>query len=213
MSSLEHLKVKVATAVKKLYEIGYVLEHEGNVSARAEEPDRYVITPTYIPRYTIAPDDIIVINGEGNIVTGNRTPSIETAMHLKIYSIRPDVKAIIHFHSPNATALATLHVSIPPFLEELVHFLGKEVPTVAYAPAGSKELALKVAEALSKRNAALLANHGAVVCGSDLDDALYKAKLLEKASMIYILAKKLGEPKKLPESIIKAVESLKKFQT
>jgi L-fuculose-phosphate aldolase len=129
-------------------------------------------------------------------------------MHLSIYLKRPDVGAVIHFHSVHATALASLHETIPPFLEELIPFLGENVPTVEYAMAGTEELALNVANVLLQRNAVLLANHGAVVCGKNLQDAFHKALLLEKASTIYLLAKATGLPKNLPESAIEVGREL-----
>jgi len=202
MGSSAPLRRKVAQTIRMLYEIGYILDHEGNVSARVGDADRYFITPSQVPRGTIKAGDILLVNGKGEVLQGNRNPSVEMGMHLLIYSRRPDVRAVIHFHSFHATALACLHEVIPPILEELIPFLGDQIPTVRYAMAGTEELAGNVAEALSERNAVLLANHGALVCGKDLDDAFHKARLLEKAAAIYILAKSLGEPKRLPDQSI-----------
>jgi len=196
------MREKVAGTMRRLYDIGYVLDKEGNVSARTSITDRYVITPSQVPRYMIKASDILVMNGRGDVIEGKRNPSVETGMHLQIYSKRSDVSAVIHFHSLYATALASLHETIPPFLEEMIPFLGENVPTVEYAMAGTEELASSVAIRLSNRNAALLANHGAVVCGKDLQDAFHKALLLEKAAKVYVLAKSIGTPKPLPESSV-----------
>jgi len=193
---------EVAKAMRRLYDIGYVLDREGNVSVKTAVPDRYVITPSQVPRHTIRTNDTLVVNGNGDVIEGNRNPSVETGMHLKIYAKRSDVGSVIHFHSPHATALASVHETIPPFLEELIPFLGENVPTVEYAMAGTEELASNVASGLAERNAVLLANHGAVVCGKDLPDAFHKALLLEKAATIYVLARSVGEPKRLPDSSI-----------
>jgi L-fuculose-phosphate aldolase len=197
----------VAQSMVDLYKIGYVLEHEGNVSAKANGSGSLIITPSQLPRHLIRAKDTLVVNDLGKVIEGNRSPSVETGMHLRIYSKRPDVGAVMHFHSLHATALASLHETIPPFLEELVPFLGRDVPTVAYALAGTEELANNVATALSERNAVLLANHGAVVCGRDLADAMEKAKLLEKAAAIYIYAKGIGSPKRLPDSAVEGWKS------
>jgi L-fuculose-phosphate aldolase len=208
MDSLKSAREKVARTIRTLYRIGYVLDHEGNVSARTRLADRYVVTPSRVPRYQIKASDTLVVNGAGEVVQGRRNPSVETGMHLSIYLKRPDVCAVIHFHSVHATALASLHETIPPFLEELIPFLGENVPTVEYAMAGTEELASNVANGLLQRNAVLLANHGAVVCGKNLQDALHKALLLEKASTIYLLAKATGLPKSLPESAVEVGREL-----
>lgn len=208
MNSFKPVKEKVARTIRILYKIGYVLDHEGNVSVRTRVANRYCITPSQVPRYRIKSSDILVVNEVGEVVQGNRNPSVETGMHLLIYSKRLDVGAVIHFHSLHATALASLHETIPPFLEELVPFLGEDVPTVEYAMAGTEELASNVASSLIQRNAVLLANHGAVVCGKDLQDVFHKALLLEKASTIYLLAKAVGVPKNLPEWAVEAGREL-----
>lgn len=202
MDPFKLVREEVARTIRTLYKIGYVLDHEGNVSARSRVADRYVITPSQIPRFEIKARDILVVNGVGDVIKGSRNPSVETGMHLLIYSKRPDVNAVIHFHSVHATALASLHETIPPFLEELIPFLGENIPTVKYAMAGTEELASNVADGLMQRNAVLLANHGAVVCGKDLKDAFHKALLLEKASTIFLLAKAVGSPISLPESAV-----------
>ncbi|MEM2050302.1 MAG: class II aldolase/adducin family protein [Thermoproteota archaeon] len=193
------MKEKVAQTIRTLYRIGYVLSQEGNVSSRTNAVNKYAITPSQVPRNMIKASDILVVNEAGEVVQGKRNPSVETKMHLQIYFKRPDVGAVIHFHSIFATALATLHETIPPFLEELIPFLGESIPTVEYAMAGTEELALNVASSLIQRNAVLLANHGAVVCGKNLQDALHKTLLLEKAATIYLLARTVGTPKNLPE--------------
>jgi len=213
MTSLLPLRAKVARCMVDLYNTGYVLEHEGNISARASEPDRFVITPSQLPRYLIKAQDTLVVNGQGDVIEGDRNPSIETGMHLRVYSKRRDAGAVIHFHSIHATAVAALHGTIPPFLEELAPFLGEDIPTAPYAMAGTEELAASVAAILEERNGVLLANHGAVVCGKDLTDAFEKAKLLEKAATIYMLAKSIGDPKRLPAPTVETGKDLFRMMT
>lgn len=200
MTSLNTIRSQVARAIRELYKIGYVLDQEGNISVRTDEADRYAITPSQVPRHLIRLSDVLVVDGHGEVIQGERNPSIETGMHLLIYSRRPDIRCVIHSHSLRATALATLHETIPAILEELVPFLGEDVPTASYAMAGTDELASNVANCLANRNAVLLANHGALVCGKNLQDAFHKTRLLEKAATIYILAKCIGEPRKLPDT-------------
>ncbi|MBO3842648.1 MAG: class II aldolase/adducin family protein [Candidatus Brockarchaeota archaeon] len=208
MDSFKQAREKVARTIRILYRIGYVLDYEGNVSTRTRTANRYSITPSQVPRYKIKASDILIVNEVGEVVQGKRNPSVETRMHLLIYSKRPDAGAVIHFHSLHATALASLHETIPPFLEGMIPYLGENVPTIEYAMAGTEELASNVANSLTQRNAVLLANHGAVVCGKDLQDAFHKALLLEKASTIYLLAKAVGSPRNLPEWVIEAEREL-----
>jgi L-fuculose-phosphate aldolase len=210
LSSLDSLKEQVARSIVTLYEMGFVLDFEGNVSVRAPDPDKFVITPSQVPRATIKSSDVLVVNGQGDVLEGDRNPSVETQLHLQVYSKRPEVNAVMHFHSPHATALAALHETIPPFLDELIPFLGPNVPTADYGMAGTEELANSVSAALAERNAVLLANHGAVVCGRDLSDALHKAKLLEKAATVYILAKSVGTPKMLPDETVEIAKEIYK---
>jgi len=211
MTSIGSLKESVAKMMRKLYDIGYVLDKEGNVSIRTDIADRYVVSPSQVPRYLIKASDVLVMNGNGDVIQGKRNPSVETGMHLLIYSKRPDVRSVIHFHSLHATALASLHETIPPFLEELAPFLGESIPTVEYAMAGTEELATNVAAALTDRNAVLLANHGVLVCGKSVQDAFDKALLLEKAATIYMLARSIGTPKMLPESAVEIGRELFKI--
>lgn len=196
------LRKHVAELTRRAYDLGLVMETEGNVSARVPGTNWFAITPSRVPRYKILLDDILVLDFEENTLFGGRNPSIETKMHLTIYQRRGDVGAIVHTHPTYATAVAAVHGTIPPFLEEQIPFLGGEIQTAKYALPGSQELANSVAEALGEKNAVLLANHGALTCARSLDEAFNYALLLEKAAKIYVLSKFLGETKLLPRETV-----------
>ena len=120
-------------------------------------------------------------------------------MHAEIYKTRPDVRAIVHTHSPHATAFAAANRPIPACLIEMKFFLGGEVPCAPYAPPGTTELGLVCAEALGDRGGCLMANHGALAVGRDLPEALLRAEYLEDSAKIALLSMQLGGPVPLPD--------------
>ncbi|MHA1338165.1 MAG: class II aldolase/adducin family protein, partial [Promethearchaeota archaeon] len=138
----------------------------------------------------------------GNIIEGNRNPSIEKNMHLKVYKEREDINAIIHAHSIFSTILSTLKYSIPPIIEELIPYVGGEIMVAEYAEAGSEELAENVLKQLGDKNAVLLANHGNLCCGSHLEGAYTVLTYVERAAKIYYMAKIIGDPNLLPEDTV-----------
>ncbi len=164
----------------------------GNVSVRAG--DHVVITPAGKRYSTLSPNDLIVLDMSGEVIEGDRRPSSETKMHLEIYRHRSDANAIVHTHSVYATVLAVLRRPIPPIIDEVTLRLGGDIRVSEYAMPGTMELAKAVVSAMEERVGALIANHGAVTCGTTLDDALDNSVLLERAAKVYVLALQAGEP-------------------
>ncbi|MFQ5831251.1 MAG: class II aldolase/adducin family protein [Candidatus Thorarchaeota archaeon] len=177
-----------------------VIGSSGNASLRVG--DHVLITPSSIPYATMTPDDIMVLDLEGNVVEGERNPSVEAPTHLEIYRQREDAGAVVHSHSVYATALALLHMPLPPVLDEVLPKLGGEIRVTSYAMPGTKELAKNVVEAMDMRSAALIANHGAVCCAKTIRKAMEKAILLERTCKIFLLAKQIAEPKQLPAEVV-----------
>ncbi len=173
----------------------------GNISVRVSD-EKIVVTPSGISFEAMSPEDLIVVDIHGNVVEGDRNPSIELPMHLTIYRNRSDVNAIIHAHTIFCSALAATHTSIPPILDEMVLYIGGEISVAEYALPGSEELARNTLKALGNKKAVILANHGVVVCGRDLRDALEVLLRVERIARIYILARLIGEPKRLPNEAI-----------
>ncbi|MFX1318012.1 MAG: class II aldolase/adducin family protein [Promethearchaeota archaeon] len=165
-----------------------VLGSSGNASYRIEGTEYVAITPSSVDYSCMSADDVMIIDMEGNIVEGDRNPSIEHPLHLAIYKARPDVNAIVHTHCIYASALAVLHEPLPPLVDEFVIRLGGQVEVADYGMPGSEELAENVVKALGSQNAVFLANHGALCCGPTLDIALHNALLLERVAHIYLLA-------------------------
>jgi L-fuculose-phosphate aldolase len=187
---------------KLMVEQDLTLGTSGNLSARIE--DVVLITPSNVDYYLLKPDDIVVIDMKGEVIEGNRNPSIEKMMHLGIYNKRKDIGAVVHSHSKFASALAAHDCSIPPFLDEIVNFLGGEIKTAEYGMPGSNELARYTVESLEGKNAVLLSHHGALACGKDLKTAFENAMRVERAAEIYVLSRILGKPASLPKESIEA---------
>lgn len=173
----------VVTVAKTMDEAGLAPGKSGNVSCR--EGDGFLITPSGIPYHELVPADIARLDAAGKVRAASRRPSSEWRMHAAIYSRRPEVQAIVHTHSPNATALACAHRSIPAF-HYMIALAGGEVRCAPYATFGSEELAAHAVAGLEGRRATLLANHGVVAVGTSLRAALGVAIEVENLARQYL---------------------------
>ncbi|NWG30258.1 MAG: class II aldolase/adducin family protein [Rhodocyclaceae bacterium] len=167
----------------------------GNVSAR--DADGFLITPTGMAYDRCVPADMVKV-GAGGTAQGRRRPSSEWRFHHDIYATRPEAGAIIHAHSPFATALACQELEIPPFHYMIARFGGDTVRCAAYATFGTQELSDAIIRALEGRRACLMAHHGMVVFGADLDEALALAIEFEALCEQFWRVLQLGTPKLLP---------------
>ena len=182
----------------------------GNLSVRAEENGAagLLITPTGIPYAALTPQDIVFMRLDGS-ASGKRRPSSEWRFHRDVYVARSEAGAIVHAHSPFATAIACLRRDIPAFHYMIARFGGATLRCARYATFGTQELSDAALAALAQRNACLLANHGMLVFGHDLDQALALAVELEALCEQYWRACQLGEPVLLDEREMAVV--LEKF--
>lgn len=165
---------------RRLAETGLVRARSGNVSVRLG--DGLAITAAGARLGALDPVDVIAVERLGE---RPRQASSETAAHAAVYAARPDVGAVVHTHSPYATAWSTLGVPLPLTLEEATYYgMGEIVPVAAHAPSGSTELATGAAAALGAAAAVLLTRHGALAVGPDLDAALDVAESLEHQAQV-----------------------------
>lgn len=164
----------------------------GNISCRVPGDDYIAITPTGMSYDSLVPEDIVVLNLRGNTISGTRKPSIEVPLHLAIYNAREDVKAIVHTHSAYATAMAVARREIPGAVEDLVQIVGGNVRVNDYALPGTVQLGINTVKAMEGRNAVLLANHGMLGVGRDLDEAFRVCQVVEKSAQIALLAQLMG---------------------
>ena len=174
-----------------LLDNGLIVGTWGNLSSRVEGTDYIAITPSGRNYRSLDSDDIVIVDLEGNIISGELKPSSEMALHLAIYQERSDINAIIHTHSIFASACAVARHEIPPIVEDVVQLVGGTVKVAEYALNGSIKLAQNAVTALGENNAVLLANHGVVGCGTNLNEAKVACELVEKAAQIYIYANQL----------------------
>lgn len=197
---------------KKLITSGLTKGTGGNISIYNREDNLVAISPSGLDYFETEVADVVIVNIEGDIIECSQglKPSSEISMHLVLYKNKEDANAIVHTHSKFATVLACMGWNI-----EAVHYLiglaGYDVRCAKYAIYGSDELAKNALEAINDRNAVLLANHGLVTLGTDIEGAFSTAEHLEFVSEIYYLTKTLGEPQILSKFQIDEV--MKKFNT
>ncbi|MDR3584903.1 MAG: class II aldolase/adducin family protein [Desulfosporosinus sp.] len=164
----------------------------GNISCRVPGEDYIAITPTGMSYDTLVPEDIVILDFRGITINGTRQPSIEVPLHLAIYNAREDVQAIVHTHSAYATAMAVARRGIPGAVEDLVQIVGGNVRVNEYALPGTEQLGINTVKAMEGRNAVLLANHGMLGAGRDLDEAFRVCQIVEKSAQITIFAQLIG---------------------
>ena len=184
----------------------------GNVSARWRDDgfDGFLVTPSGISYQETTRDDIVAVSLAGEVL-GKRVPSSEWRFHRDIYRARDDAQAIVHTHSPFATSLACLRRDIPAFHYMVAIAGGRDIRCAPYATFGTQALSDHALEALLDRKACLLANHGVIVLGASLADALARAIEVETLAEMYVRALQIGEPTLLPDDEMAIV--LDKFRT
>lgn len=160
----------------------------GNLSVFDRKSGKIYITPGSFPYEEMTPEDIMAIDLDGNILEGKHSPSSEWRMHAAIYRADKRVNAIVHTHSPYATAFAINHMRIPAVLYEMVFFLGGDIPVAEGAIPGTPEVGENCVPVLKERNGCLMANHGALAVGDTLDRAYTRAVYIEDAAKAYSVA-------------------------
>ncbi|NLC37856.1 MAG: class II aldolase/adducin family protein [Clostridia bacterium] len=192
MDQILFVKEKIIQIGKEILHSGLTVGTWGNISSRVPGEDLVAITPSGLDYTLLEPADIVLLDLEGTIVSGCRRPSIEVPLHLAIYQARKDVHSVVHTHSVYATAFAAARQALPPALEDLVQMVGGAVRVSDYALPGSKKLGANAVKALEGRQAVLLANHGLLGVGRNLEEALKVCQVVEKAAQITIMARLLG---------------------
>lgn len=205
------LRLAIVACCRRLQPLGVNQGAVGNVSARLG--DMLFITPSGVPYDTLQPEMIasMPVFGEYGAWRGPLKPSSEWRFHLDIYRARPDVGAIVHTHALYATTLSMLRKPIPAAHYMVAAFGGPDVRCAPYATFGTKELSDHALAGLKDRHAVLLANHGAIACGADLAEALWRMTELETLAKMYHLALAVGKPAILPEDEIERV--IERFKT
>jgi len=205
------LRAQIVATARAMNAHGINRGKSGNVSARMPGPfTGFLITPTGMPYDTMAPRDVVPMSADGK-AQGTRRPSSEWWFHRDLYRARDDFLAIVHVHSPFATALASLRTGIPAFHYMVAVAGGRDIRCTPYATYGTQVLADHVVAAMHGRRACLLANHGMIAGGASLAQALALAVEVESLAEMYCRARQLGEPALLSDDEMDDV--LARFQT
>lgn len=194
----------IATAVE-MNRSGLSAGTSGNVSVRSEEG--MLITPSGMAYDRLAPRDLVRVDGSG-AAAGPRRPSSEWRFHLAIYLHRPDAGAVVHAHPTHATALACLGRGLPPFHYMVAMAGGRDIRCARYETPGSPALSDAVLEALEGRKACLMANHGLLCLGRDLDAALGLAREVEQLARVYLACLQGGEPVLLTDAEMERMQQV-----
>lgn len=202
------LRAKLIATARAMQPAGLNRSTAGNVSVRSG--DGFYITPTGMAYDVLIEDDIPLMALDGSHI-GSRKPSSEWRFHRDLYASRPDVGAVLHAHSPFAVSLACLRLDIPPFHYMIARFGGDTIRCAEYSIFGSESLSTVAMAAMADRKACLLGNHGMLVAGRDLDEALALAVELEELCEQYWRACQLGQPVLLSADEMAAV--LEKFSS
>jgi L-fuculose-phosphate aldolase len=201
----------VLAAAKKMLEDGLVEGTSGNISGRLEG-GLVCMTPSSVPYDTMTLEDLVVTDLDGNVVEGTRSPTTEKDLHLSTMRAYPEIGCVIHTHAVYATMFALAHEPVPAVIEEVVVYLGGDIPCCEYKGTGSAALGDEVASKLADRGAALVANHGLVTCGSTPDKALHNAALVERTAKIVWGARAMGATiHPLPEKVNRDMAGVYKF--
>ncbi|MEO5875087.1 MAG: class II aldolase/adducin family protein [Streptosporangiaceae bacterium] len=200
---LEELRRELCVIGRRMVATGLVGGASGNISVRAD--DLVAVSPAGMMLDRLTPEACPVVDVAGHLLEGELQPSSETPMHLAIYQ-ETGAQAVVHTHSTYGAVVATTMDELPA-----IHYntllLGGNILVAPYATYGTPELAANVRTAMKGKRAALLANHGGVTIGNDLEDACENAKLLEWLCGVYVRAKMIGEPRILTgEQLLQVLE-------
>lgn len=202
MTDLRH---QIVRCCRSLWEAGLTAGADGNVSVR-DPAGGLLVTPRGVLKGELDPADLVRVDMDGRRLDGCREPTTELDLHLRVYRRRPDSGAVVHAHPPAATAFAVVGEAIPgDVLPEITLLMG-DVPLVPYATTGTPALGDALEPFLADHEAVLLANHGAVTWGRDLEQARIRMESLEHGARILLAARQLGPPRRLTREQIDALQ-------
>lgn len=191
---LESLRADLLLAARSLKEFGLVWMAGGTVCARDPDSAYVVVTPSGLDYDSLGPEDMVVVDMELNLIEGEYRPSVATNLWTAIMKARPEIHAVVHSHSPYATAFSVIDQPIPIITETQADWFGQPVPVAPYAHLEDDHFVSAPVEALGDGYGVLLGQHGPITIGSTLHDALERAVTLEEAAKTYAVSRLLGEP-------------------
>lgn len=189
---MNYRKILVEAGMR-LYNTKLVAGTSGNISLRGEDEDSFYITPSGMDYGKIEEKDIVKIHSDGTPYAEEQVPSSEWQMHLEVYKNYPKYSAVVHTHSTFATAFAVAREEIPLISIEMEPFIGGKLKVAPFERAGSIELAKAIIPYLEKTNSCLLANHGVICCGENMEKAFLSAEYVEDLAKIYYYSRGIGK--------------------
>ena len=204
---MKNLKEEVIKFAKKLNTTNLSPLRSGNISVRAKVNnfDGFLITPSGKKYETLKTDEIVFVSLNGEYDNNGQIPSSEWRFHQDIYLNKESAKAIVHAHSPYATAVSAFGKAIPAFHYMVAIAGGDNIRCSKYATFGTKDLSKNIIKALEKRKACLMSNHGQVAFGDNLDEAFELAEEIENICHQYIITLRVGKPRILSSQEMKNV--------
>jgi L-fuculose-phosphate aldolase len=206
----EQLRAEICEVGRRVYARGYVASNDGNISVRLDDT-HLLATPKNVSKGFMTPDMMVVTDMEGRKVSGHRDASTEIKMHLAVYEMRPDIRAVVHAHPPLSTGFAVAGVPLnKSSLAEIIFSLGS-VPIAEYATPSTQELPDAVKKYITAHDGLLLANHGALTAGQDLMNAYFKMETMEHFAQITLVARQLGGENLISRQEVERLQGLRDF--
>ncbi|HMP80681.1 MAG TPA: class II aldolase/adducin family protein [Pirellulaceae bacterium] len=203
------LRLAMCDIGQRLYARQLCAANDGNLSCRLDG-DRILCTPTLMCKGFLQPDDLCLVDYEGNQLTGKRSRTSEILLHLSVYRHRSDIQAVVHCHAPHASAFAVTRQPVPMGIMPEADVFLTHVPVAPYAAPGNQRFADTILPYLPHTNVILLANHGVISFGPDLERAYWLSEILDAYCRILILAKTLGTVVELSAEEQQELAELKK---
>lgn len=197
MDGLRRLAEELVSYAGRIARLELAPNTQGNLSARDPASGLVVITPHDYSYEEMTPDDVVILNLDGSVVSGWREASHETPVHLTVYRERPDVHAIVHAEPIYVNVFGVLGRPIPPVVVSQLLAVGGDTPVMPFMPSGSEAFGLEMVHCMGDRNAVVWAQHGCLTIGSDLEAAFRCTVALEGGAKIAYLASMLGTPNDL----------------
>ena len=195
---LDDLRKEICKLNQELPRYGLVTWTSGNVSGRDPETGWVVIKPSGVSFEELTPENMVIVDVEGNLIEGTLEPSSDVHAHNYIYRHRPDVRGVTHTHSNYATAFAALGKPIPVYLTAIADEFGGPIPVGGYARVGGDEIGREIIRAIGHSPAILMKSHGVFTVGLTPGEALKAAVMVEDVARTVWLALQLGQPEEIP---------------
>jgi len=207
---LKEERRKIVAFCQQMISSGLVKGTGGNMSLCNCEKTIIAISPSGTKYETMKPEDVVLVDLQGNHIDGSLKPSSEIQFHLDLLNLRPDIHAVVHTHSPYVTTMACLRMEIPA-IHYLIGHVGYKVPVAFYATFGTKALSENICAAIGSGDAVIMANHGLVTVGKTLENAYQKAEMVEYVAQLYLQAMAVSKPTLLSDEEMSQV--MEKYKT